>query len=161
MSEAMARTRTFQFETLLRLREQRQKEQERVVASRLRQIQALEFRRDRLNEQISKQAELIRGAMQSREMDIDHLKLGRHWLGHLRRGVLEAQSEILTQRALLAAERASLVQVRKQTQVMDRLKEIHLAEYWAERDRREQLELDELNAIRFARSQSDERNRRR
>ena len=69
-----------------------------------------------------------------------------------RRGVPGAEGERGVHRALLAQEQAKLAQAAKEKRVLSRLKERRLALYLAEQERREQLELDEMNGMRFARS---------
>jgi flagellar export protein FliJ len=83
-------------------------------------------------------------------MDLDELKLGRHWLIRLRRGVLAADAQITAQRGLLAQERADLTEARRQTKVLERLKERQRQAYLVELNRHERAELDEMNVTRFA-----------
>ena len=69
---------------------------------------------------------------------------------HLRRGVLETESELTANRAMLAQERSLLVEARKQTQAFARLKERRREAYLVEAARRERIEADELTTARFA-----------
>src|SRR5262245_2367879 len=119
----MAASLVFRFETLLRLRKQREDERKRAVAARLRRISDVRQRQDNLRNTIELHSDTLRDALREQVMDVDQLRWGRHWLTHLRRGVLEAESELSANRAMLAQERTLLVEARKQTQAFARLKE--------------------------------------
>ncbi|MBN2563517.1 MAG: flagellar export protein FliJ [Phycisphaerae bacterium] len=146
----MAKRYTFRLEPLLRLRQQREDEQKRVVASRLREIATLQQRREVLHVRIGSQMQAMRESLTSEQVNVDALKLGRHWLIRLRRGVLEADAQISAQRAILAQDRAVLANARRDTKVLQRLRERQRAAHMAEVNRREQTELDEMNVLRFA-----------
>ncbi len=146
----MAGRFAFRFETLLRLRKQREDERKRVVAARLRQIGDLMERRNNLVSAIDGQTESLRSALRGGAVDVDQVRWGRHWLTHLRRGVLDTDAELSGQRAMLAQERATLVVARKDTEVLGRLRERRLEAWNVEAARREQIESDEMNTLRFA-----------
>ena len=147
----MAKRYTFRFETLLRVRKQREEEEKRVVASRLREIRQLEQRQEALVNRINEHTDLARQAMRNQMLDLEHLKLGRSWVVRLRRGVLETQAEITKNRAILAQERSRLAEAAKQRKVLDKLKEKRRERFLFEEARREQAEYDEMNVQRFAR----------
>lgn len=146
----MAGRFAFRFETLLRLRKQREDERKRVVAARLRQIGELMERRNNLLTAIDGQTDSLRSALRGGTVDVDQVRWGRHWLTHLRRGVLDTDAELSGQRAMLAQERATLVVARKDTEVLARLRERRLESWNVEAARREQIESDEMNTLRFA-----------
>lgn len=146
----MAGRFAFRFETLLRLRKQREDERKRVVAARLRQIGELMERRNNLLTAIDGQTDSLRSALRGGTVDVDQVRWGRHWLTHLRRGVLDTDAELSGQRAMLAQERATLVVARKDTEVLARLRERRLEAWNVEAARREQIESDEMNTLRFA-----------
>lgn len=146
----MAGRFAFRFETLLRLRKQREDERKRVVAARLRQIGDLMERRNNLLTAIDGQTDSLRSALRGGTVDVDQVRWGRHWLTHLRRGVLDTDAELSGQRAMLAQERATLVEARKDTEVLARLRERRLEAWNVEAARREQIESDEMNTLRFA-----------
>lgn len=146
----MAKRYKFRLETLLRLRKQQEDQQKRVVASRLREVRTLRERSQYLSTEIAHHQDQTRLSLSQARMDLDDLKLGRHWLIRLRRGVLAADAQITTQRSLLAQERADLTEARKQTKVLERLKERQRQAYLVELNRRERAELDEMNVTRFA-----------
>jgi flagellar protein FliJ len=148
--KAMAKRYRFRLETLLRLRQQREDEKKRIVASRLRKIRSLEQHKQVLETRIAEQTEIIRGLLVRDQMDVDELKAGRHWMIRLRRGVLEAGGALSSNRAMLAQERADLANARKETKVLERLKEKQQTAFSAELERLDRIEADDLNVTRFA-----------
>lgn len=155
----MARPFTFRFESILRFRRRLEDDQKRVVAARLRDIHRLEHRRGLLLERIDEQAALTRCALcgfggpaeaEAPGLDVERLKLGRHWMIRLRRGVLETDAELAASKALLAHERQKLSEASKKARVLSRLRERRWDAYVSEMDRQEQRDLDELNSARFA-----------
>jgi len=150
----MAKRYTFRFETLLRLRQQREEQQHRVVAQRLAGIRRLQDRRQTLLRRIDEQTSMTRGTLQDRTIDVDLLKLGRHWLIRLRRGVLETDAELAAQKALLAQERVNLSEAAKQRKILSRLKDRRRDRHIADETRRQQAELDEMSIMRFARART-------
>lgn len=146
----MAKRYTFRLETLLRLRQQREDEHKRIVASRLRKIRTLEGHKHVLETRIADQVESMRELLVQPQTDIDELKTGRHWMGRLRCGVLEMGAAITANRAILAQERSNLANARKEAKVLERLKERQHEAFIAELERQERAESDDLNVTRFA-----------
>jgi len=146
----MAKGFAYRLEPLLKLRRRYEDEQKRVVAARLREISVLEQRQQVLEQEIVRQAEAMRRALGAGEVEMEHLRMSRHWMLRLRRGVLETDAALSAERALLAAERQALAEARKNTKVLERLKERRREEWWTAWQRREQAELDEMNTLRFA-----------
>ena len=146
----MAKRFTFRLDSLLRLRQQHEDEKKRIVAARLREIAALEHRQQTLLTEIARQTQAMREVLTAPTVVVDELKQGRHWLIRLRRGVLELDAQLAGEHAILAQERADLAEARKNTKVLERLKERQRAAYVAGVNRREQAELDEMNSMRFA-----------
>ena len=146
----MASRFSFRFETLLKLRKRREEQCRRVVATRLGQILATQSRRAEIVDQISRQSESFRRSLQSDMLDVDEVRLSRHWLLKLRQRLFEADAEVADQHAVLAQERAALAVARKDTKVLETLRERQYSTFVAQVQRREQSELDELNVTRFA-----------
>ncbi|MCD4761246.1 flagellar FliJ family protein [bacterium] len=146
----MAKRYQFRFETLLRLRKQREDEEKRVVASRLRGLKRLYDHQVVLREQILEQTDTLRTVLREPLLDVDAVCVDRHCIARLRRGILEDEAEISTNLALLSQERAVLTNARKETKILERLKERQRAAYQAELDRREQIEQDDMNVTRYA-----------
>ncbi len=139
----------YRLEPLLKLRRRYEDEQKRVVAARLREITVLEQRQQVLEQEIIRQAEAMRQALGRGEVEMEHLRMSRHWMLRLRRGVLETDAAISAERAWLAQERQALAEARKNTRVLERLKERRWEEWRTAWQRREQSELDEMNTLRF------------
>jgi flagellar export protein FliJ len=146
----MVKRYTFRLETLLRLRQQREDEQKRVVASRLRKIRTIEQQKEVLEARIAEQVEAMRDWLTADLIDVDQLKAGRHWMVRLRRGVLETEGAIVAHRTILAQERANLANARKDTRILERLKERQREAFFAEIERQDRAESDEMNVTRFA-----------
>ncbi|MBE7505863.1 MAG: flagellar FliJ family protein [Planctomycetia bacterium] len=146
----MASRFSFRFETLLKLRKQREEQCRRVVATRLSQIMATQSRRAEIEDQIARQSGAFRRSLKSDMLDVDEVRLSRHWLLKLRQRLFEADAEVAGQHAVLAQERAALAVARKDTKVLETLRERQYSTFVAQVQRREQLELDELNVTRFA-----------
>ena len=146
----MATRFAFRFETLLKLRKQREGHCQRIVAARLRQIVTLKARRVKLEEQIARQADDFRRSLGVGTLDVEEVRLSRHWLLKLRERVLQAEAELAGQHAILAQERAALAEARKASKILETLRARQHSTFTAQLQRREQQELDELNMTRFA-----------
>jgi flagellar export protein FliJ len=142
----------FRFETLLRIRKQHEDQAKRVVAARLREIHTIEERQRALQSTLDEQSGAMRQGLQEGRMDVETVRLGRHWLLRLRRGALELQSQLLTQKALLAHERAELLRSRKDAEVLGKLRDRQYQVFQTGLNRAEQLELDDLNIARATRN---------
>lgn len=142
--------RRFRFETLLKLRKQQEDRCKRAVADRLRQIQTLSGRHDRLESQLDQQAETLRASLCDATLDVDGLRWGRHWLARLRQGILQTDAEIAAHRAMLAQERVALSDAHRGTRVLATLKDRQLQARAAHERRREQSETDEINVLQYA-----------
>ncbi len=146
----MAKAFAYRLEPLLKMRRRYEDEQKRVVAARLRGITALEQRQQVLEQEIGRQTEVMRSVLSGEEVELEGLRMSRHWMLRLRRGVLETDAAISAERAILAHERQALAEARRNTKVLERLKERKQEVWWAALQRREQAELDEMNTLRFA-----------
>lgn len=147
----------FRYETLLRIRRQREDERKRIVAARLQEIAKLEARRQAIVDRIRQQSEETRRMLSCDTVNVDELKFGRHWMLRLQRGVLETEAAIVRQRAALVEERVRLVEATREVKVLVRLKERRQAAFALEMNRREQLELDEMSVMRHRRMGADDR----
>lgn len=152
----MAKRDVFRFETLLKLRQQKEDEAKRAIAARIGQIREIEDRQEAIQSRINQQTATSRLSLSEETLNLDDLRAGRHWMVRLRQGLLRAEAEIRTQRAMLAAERSQLAEATTNRKVLSRLKERRLDRYFAEQQRREQSSLDEMNVLRFAFARTDE-----
>lgn len=145
----MAKRFVFRFDTMLKIRRQREDEQKRVVANRLRQIVQTREQIAAINRQISEQIEAIRRGQQAGRIDIHQVQKDRHWLGHLHKAALEAEARLRFLEARLAQERAVLAEAVKQRRILDKLKEQQWRRFQQEQDRLEMRQSDELTTVRY------------
>jgi flagellar FliJ protein len=146
----MARRFQFRFETMLRIRRQREDEHKRIVADRLRGITQVREQIASLNGQVEQEMEAIRHGQQPGTIDLQQAVRRRHWLGHLHRAALECEARLRGLEAKLAQERAALAEAARQRRILEKLKERQWEQYVAELERLETKESDEMATIRYA-----------
>lgn len=140
----MARRFHFRLETLLRVRELREREARRRVAVKAAEIERLDgLNRETAEEILRRQAQLRRVLERPALNPVEVIR-ERAWIAHLRRGALERSAL----RARLADELAQLQrQLRDahvQTRVLQKLRERRWDEHRRAEQQREQAESDEL-----------------
>ena len=145
----MAKRFQFRFETMLKLRRRREDEHKQVVAERLRQIRAVREKIASLEDQVQQQTDAIRGHTSAGTIDLQQVMRNRHWLGHLHKGILEAQARTRFLEARLAQERVQLAEAAKQRRMLEKLKERQQERYTHEQNHRDTRELDEMATVRF------------
>lgn len=139
----MAKRFTFRLETLLRVRELREREAKRKVGAKQAEITRL----DRLNRQTTDEILRRQDALRERQrgsLATDELVRERAWIAHLRRTIGErrtARGELVVQ---LEELRERMRQARTQKRVIEKLRERRREEYERDRKRREQAESEEL-----------------
>ena len=150
----MAKRFAFRFDTMLKIRRQREDQHKRVVAERIRQIAQVNERIAAIDRQIHDEIAAIRSGQESGTIDIQQVMRHRHWLGHLHRGGLEMAGRLRFLEARLAQERAVLAEAVKQRRILDKLKERQWNRHRIEEDRRETRESDDLATVRYVFDQS-------
>lgn len=145
----MARQFTFRFDTMLRLRQQREDEHKRIVASRLREIGDAKAMIDELHNQIEAEVQAIRVGQSPGNIDLQQTVRHRHWLGHLHRTVLETEAKLRGLEARLAQERSALAEAAKQRRILEKLKDRQKRRHQMDEDRAETREDDEMATMRF------------
>lgn len=145
----MAKRFAFRFETLLKIRRQREDHHKRVVADRLRQISLAQGQIGRLDQQIAEEMVAIRAGRGPGMLDIQQAIRHRHWLGHLHKCVLEEQSKLRVLEGRLAQERAVLAEAVKQRRILEKLKERQHQRHVAAEEKRETQQLDEMATMRY------------
>ena len=140
----MPRRFRFRLETVLRVRELREREAKRKVGAKLAEIAAL----DQLNQQaateISKRQDDLNLSQQSEHLDTRELSGGRAWIAFLRRSIAQRQvtrASLLTE---LEKLRAELVAARTQTRILEKLRERKHEAWNREGQLREQAEMDDV-----------------
>ena len=89
----MAKRFTFRFDTMLKIRQQREDHHKRVVANRLRQIEQVRQQMAALGRQIREETIVLRVGRGPGTIDIQQAMKQRHWLSHLHQGVLAAEAQ--------------------------------------------------------------------
>lgn len=145
----MAKQFVFRFETMLKIRRQREDQQKRVVGQRVRQVREAQAHLDSLQRQIQAETDAIRAVQQPGTIDMQQAIRHRHWLGHLHKGALEGEARIRFLEAKLAQERAVLAEAAKQRKILEKLREHQADRHRRELDYREMRELDEMATVRF------------
>lgn len=152
----MAKRFIFRFDTMLRIRRQREDQHQRIVADRLRQITRARGQIGAITRQIHEELDAIRVGQDTGTIDIQQVMRHRHWLGHLHKASLEAQARLRTFEARLAQERAQLAEAVKQRRILEKLKERQYDRHRTEEERRETREGDDLTTIRYVFQQRQE-----
>ena len=145
----MARRFRFRFETMLKIRRQREDEQKRVVAEKVRQMTQTREQIEALARQIQEETDAIRVSQATGAIDIQQVMRHRHWIGHLHKGVLDAQGRLRFLEARLAQERAVLTEAVKQRRILEKLKERQWQRHRDQEQRTETRESDELATVRY------------
>lgn len=140
----MARRFEFRLQTLLRVRQLREREAKRKVSAKRAEIAHL----DSLNEQTTReiwqrQAELL-AAQQEGEIDLLELQRGRNWIAHLRRTIATRQSQRAELVDQLRQLQEHLREARTQTRIIEKLRDRRQRDHDRNEARREQDEADEL-----------------
>jgi flagellar FliJ protein len=134
----------FRLETLLRVREIREREAKRKVGVKQAEI----ARVDQLNrltaEEISQRQNALRAQQGQGVLDPDTLLRERAWIAYLRQTIVERQTFRAGLVRELATLQAELRQARRQKRTIEKLRERRWEEYIKCRKRREQAESDEL-----------------
>ena len=140
----MARRFQFRLETLLRVRQLRERAAKRKVAAKRAESALV----DRLNEQtaaeIARQQEALLSGQRQGRLDPLTLQRGRAWVAHLRRTIALRH----VQRAELLAQwqefQAAWHAARTQARIVETLRARRWEEYVHDRQRKEQAAADEL-----------------
>lgn len=145
----MARHFIFRFETMLRIRQQREDEHKRIVGNRLREISQVKERMALIDQQIQAELRTIRISQEPGTIDMLHVTRHRHWLGCLHKAVLDHQARLRFLEAQLAQERAMLAEAAKQRRILQKLKERQWQSFAKEQNRIETGMADDLVTVRY------------
>lgn len=140
----MAKRFHFRLQTLLEVRQLREREAKRRVAAKSAEIARVDLLNSQTRSAIASQQEALLTAQQQGRLDPLELQRGRAWIAYLRRTIATR----LGQRAALEQELRTLQDelrdARTQTRIIEKLRERRWNEYTHARARREQAEADEL-----------------
>ncbi len=150
----MARRFDFRLEAVLKLRKQKEDEEKRAVAQRVREMSKLQDHLMTLNEQIAAEIRKARENAVHAHLDTSDMSKRRFWISHLQRGVLEAESRMRNLEKQLTADRTVLAEASKEYRVIETLRDKQVQEHNREQTRLETIEADEMAVSRFVRRQS-------
>lgn len=140
----MARRFEFRLETLLRVRQSREREAKRKVAAQ----RAALARLDRLNAdtmaEMSRHQQALLDDQRAGLLDPLSLQRGRAWIAHLRRTIAERHVQRRELVAQLQQLQAAFQQARTELRIIEKLRERRWSQYVRARDRNEQAAADEL-----------------
>lgn len=145
----MAKRFVFRFETMLKIRRQREDEHKRIVASRIREIARVRDQMATLDRQIHDELAAIRAGQSPGTIDMQQVIRHRHWLGRLHKAVLDSQARLRFLEARLAQERAALAEAAKHRRVLEKLKQRQWERYRMEQDRIETRLTDDMTTVRY------------
>ncbi|HPM24737.1 MAG TPA: flagellar FliJ family protein [Phycisphaerae bacterium] len=140
----MARRFQFRLETLLRVRQLREREAKRNVAAQRAEIARLDRLNEQTAEEIARQQEILLQGQQRGVLDPLTLQRGRAWIGHLRRTIAQRHVQRAEMVSRLRELQALWQAARTQARIIEKLRERRWTEYRRTRDRQEQAAADEL-----------------
>jgi len=147
----MAAPFRFRLRTILKLRKQKENEHKRIVAVRVRELNGIRQRADRIQQQIRQETEAVRAERSTGVLSIQDIGRHRHWLTHLQRSLLDTYNQARSTEAILAQERSELASASREAKAVEKLKERQKKRHDEELRRKEDRELDEIAVIRFPR----------
>lgn len=145
----MARKFRFRLETVQKIRQRGQDAQRRVVADRLRRIAIIENQMTDLDRQVDETTSGKREAQNADNFSVDLLRkqhVIRIWLD---RKLLESQTQLTAERAVLNEEQHKLAQAATSLRVIEKLRERQWERHCVDVMREERAESDEA-ALRVA-----------
>jgi flagellar FliJ protein len=140
----MARRFEFRLQTLLRVRELREREAKRKVAAKSAEIARLDQLNAESQAEISGQLERLGAAQRSGVLDLTRLQRGHTWIAHLRRTIAVRSQQKAGLLEQLRELQDALREARTQTRIIEKLRERRWEAYRRDRSRAEQAELDEV-----------------
>ncbi len=139
----------FRLEPLLKIRKLEEDRARRVVAERLRQIQAVQQRIAGLDQQLREAAGTMRSLVLAGRIVPLEASRQRGYIGSLQMQRLTTIAELEAQRQALVADRAALAETGKRRKILDKLKERQHLQQVRRESIAEQRANDELGVLRF------------
>ena len=139
----------------MKLRKQKEDENKRAVAQRMREMSKLQDHLMTLNEQIASEIRNARENAVHTHLDTSDLSKRRFWISHLQRGVLETEFQMRNLEKQLTVDRTVLAEASKEYKVIETLRDKRLQAHNREQERLETIEADEMAVNRFVRRQSE------
>lgn len=135
---------TFRLQTLLRVRELREREARRKLSAKQAEIARIDQWNRETADEVSRIQRRIVECQSATTMDVRELTRQRAWASHLRRTIVERQVARQSLVAQLDALRGELHTARTQTRVIEKLRERRFGEWKRDRALSEQTQMDEV-----------------
>ena len=139
----------------MKLRKQKEDENKRAVAQRVREMTKLQDHLMTLNEQIASEIRRARENALHAHLDASDMSRRRFWISHLQRGVLETEFQMRNLEKRLTADRTVLGEASKEYKVIETLRDKRLQAHNREQERLETIEADEMAVSRFIRQRGE------
>lgn len=140
----MARRFRFRLQTLLKVRQLREREAQRKVAGKRAAIARLDQLDEQTGVEISRQQAALLGGQECAQLDALELQRGRAWIAYLRKTIGLRQPQRVELQQQLQQLQDQLRTARTQTRIIEKLYQRRWDEYADNRKRREQADADEL-----------------
>lgn len=140
----------FRLEAMLKLRHHRQQEKERVVGERTRDMLEVQNRLTQIDRQINQQYTTVRQSCQSQAINIDELVGNRVYLNHLHAAKMTRSRELAAAQTRVEQAKRDLAEAKKQTDIMEKLKEHARERFNKEQAKRETVLLDDMTSAKYA-----------
>ena len=140
----MARRFRFRLETLLKVRELREREEKRKVASKRAEIARLDRANERADDEILLQQSKLLESQRRGRLDPEAVRSTRAWITVLRSSIVHRQSQKAHWTDELEQLQAVYREARKQTRMIQKLRERRYREHVKQRDKRDMADADEL-----------------
>ncbi|MHC4445590.1 MAG: flagellar export protein FliJ [Planctomycetota bacterium] len=139
----------FSYDTMLKLRKDRESQHKHLVADRLRRIGQINRQIGSLQQQIAGELESIRAGCESGTINIKQAIGRRYWLSHLQKGILESEARLGYHEARLAQERAELIRASKQRRMLEKLRHNQFNRYNLREHKRQTDWADDMSTVRY------------
>lgn len=148
----MARGFRFRLEVVQRIRRRAVDARKRDVAAAVRSVTEVEGKLAQTDQEIRDLAMISRDTKQNAVLDVASLSRQQQHRGWLAKRTAELQSTLKERRRVLDGEREKLAEASRQLKVIENLRERQWKAFCTDRDRREQMALDEAALQAFGRS---------
>ena len=141
---------TFRLEPILKLRKLREQQSQRELAQRLNDLLSHQSQMSKLDTQISQHYDHLRHNRLVGRIEVSALMADRRYLNHLHTIQTRERETVAQAQAKVDQARAQLVETKKQTDIMSKLKEHLYHKHLKDVKRQETRELDDLAGVRTA-----------
>lgn len=140
----VARRFRFPLQTLLKVRRLREREARRKVAAQRAEIARLDRLDEATRKEIEAQQQVLLESQQCERLEPRELSRGWAWIAHLRNTMVHRQLQRAGMVSVLGRLQAEFHEARKQTRVIEKLRQRRWDDYLHTRRHQEQAAADEL-----------------